>query len=412
MTARTLYDKLWSSHVVREYDNGLALVYIDRHLIHEVTSPQAFEGLRLAGRKPWRRAANLAVSDHNVPTVHRERIEDPISRLQLETLDANCAVNEITQFKIHDLRQGIVHVIGPEQGFSLPGTTVVCGDSHTSTHGALAALAFGIGTSEVEHVLATQCLQLTKSRNMLVRVNGRLAPSVTAKDLVLYIIGRIGTAGGTGYTIEFAGEAVQALSMEGRMTVCNMAIEAGARSGLIAVDDKTIDYVANRPFAPRGQLFRAGGGGLEGPAFRSRVVVRSGGRDRGRGDQAPGLLGDLAGDGGRGRCAGPGAGGRCREARRDASAPWPTWIWKRGRPSRRSGSIRSSSAPAPTRVSRICARRPRWHAAVTSPRISSRRWSCRARGSSSRRPSARVSTGCSSRPVSNGASRGVPCVSA
>ena len=200
MTARTLYDKLWSSHVVREYDNGLALVYIDRHLIHEVTSPQAFEGLRLAGRKPWRRAANLAVSDHNVPTVHRERIEDPISRLQLETLDANCAVNEITQFKIHDLRQGIVHVIGPEQGFSLPGTTVVCGDSHTSTHGALAALAFGIGTSEVEHVLATQCLLLTKSRNMLVRVNGRLAPPVTAKDLVLYIIGRIGTAGATGYT--------------------------------------------------------------------------------------------------------------------------------------------------------------------------------------------------------------------
>ena len=255
MTARTLYDKLWSAHVVREYDNGLALVYIDRHLIHEVTSPQAFEGLRLAGRTPWRRAANLAVSDHNVPTVHRERIEDPVSRLQLETLDANCAVNEITQFKIHDLRQGIVHVIGPEQGFSLPGTTVVCGDSHTSTHGALAALAFGIGTSEVEHVLATQCLLLTKSRNMLVRVNGRLAPPVTAKDLVLYIIGRIGTAGGTGYTIEFAGEAVQALSMEGRMTVCNMAIEAGARSGLIAVDDKTIDYVANRPFAPRGHLF-------------------------------------------------------------------------------------------------------------------------------------------------------------
>ncbi len=255
MTAQTLYDKLWSAHVVREYDDGFTLLYIDRHLIHEVTSPQAFEGLRLAGRRPWRRDANLAVSDHNVPTLHRERIEDPISRLQLETLDANCAESAIPQFKIHDPRQGIVHVIGPEQGFSLPGTTVVCGDSHTSTHGALGALAFGIGTSEVEHVLATQCLLLKKSGNLLVQVKGRLGPQVTAKDLVLYIIGRIGTAGGTGYTIEFAGEAIEALSMEGRMTVCNMAIEAGARSGLIAVDDKTIAYVAERPFAPRGRLF-------------------------------------------------------------------------------------------------------------------------------------------------------------
>ncbi len=257
MAGKTLYDKLWDSHVVKQRDDGSALIYIDRHLLHEVTSPQAFEGLRLAGRKPWRLDANLATPDHNVPTTGRERgvngIDDPISRLQVETLDQNCDEFGILEFKIRDRRQGIVHVIGPEQGATLPGMTVVCGDSHTSTHGAFAALAHGIGTSEVEHVLATQCLIQQKMKNMLVRINGRLAPGVTAKDVVLAVIGRVGTAGGTGHAIEFGGEAIQALSMEGRMTVCNMAIEAGARAGMVAVDDTTIDYLRGRPFAPSGE---------------------------------------------------------------------------------------------------------------------------------------------------------------
>ncbi|MGC9456667.1 MAG: 3-isopropylmalate dehydratase large subunit [Halothiobacillaceae bacterium] len=256
MTARTLYDKLWDAHVVREEADGTALLYIDRHLVHEVTSPQAFEGLRLAGRQPWRRNAMLAVPDHNVPTLHRDRgIEDPVSREQVATLDKNCQIFEITEFRMDDIRQGIVHVIGPEEGFTLPGTTIVCGDSHTSTHGAFGALAFGIGTSEVEHVMATQCLLQKKSRSMQIRVEGRVGPGVTAKDIVLAIIGRIGTAGGTGYAIEFAGEAIEDLSIEGRMTVCNMAIEAGARAGMVAVDEKTIEYFRNRPFAPRGELF-------------------------------------------------------------------------------------------------------------------------------------------------------------
>lgn len=251
--ARTLYDKIWDEHVVRTEDDGTSTLYIDRHLVHEVTSPQAFEGLDLAGRKVWRLSANLAVSDHNVPTTdRREGIADPVSRLQVETLDANCDRVGITQFKMNDKRQGIVHVIGPEQGATLPGMTVVCGDSHTSTHGAFGALAHGIGTSEVEHVLATQTLLARKARNMLVKVDGTLPKGCSAKDIVLAIIGRIGTAGGTGYTIEFAGSAIRALSMEGRMTVCNMAIEAGARAGLVAVDDTTIDYVKGRPFSPRG----------------------------------------------------------------------------------------------------------------------------------------------------------------
>ncbi len=252
--ARTLYDKLWDAHVVRENEDGTSLIYIDRHLIHEVTSPQAFEGLKLAGRKPWRVDANLAVSDHNVPTTDRsEPIRDPVSKLQLETLDKNCRDWNITQFGINDPRQGIVHVIGPEQGASLPGMTIVCGDSHTSTHGGLGALAFGIGTSEVEHVLATQCLILRKSKNMLIKVDGEIGKGVTAKDIILAIIGRIGTAGGTGHTMEFAGSAIEDLSMEGRMTLCNMAIEAGARAGLVAVDEKTIDYVMGRPWAPKGK---------------------------------------------------------------------------------------------------------------------------------------------------------------
>jgi 3-isopropylmalate/(R)-2-methylmalate dehydratase large subunit len=257
MTARTLYDKLWDDHVVHTEDDGTAVLYIDRHLVHEVTSPQAFEGLRIANRKPWRISSVVATADHNTPTTGWERgldgITDPTSKQQVMTLDANIrAVGAAAYFPFLDKRQGIVHVIGPEQGATLPGMTVVCGDSHTSTHGAFGALAHGIGTSEVEHVLATQTLLAKKAKNMLVKVEGALQKGVTAKDVVLAIIGRIGTAGGTGYTIEFSGSAIRGLSMEGRMTVCNMAIEAGARAGLVAVDEKTIDYVKGRPMTPTG----------------------------------------------------------------------------------------------------------------------------------------------------------------
>jgi 3-isopropylmalate/(R)-2-methylmalate dehydratase large subunit len=257
MESRTLYDKLFDGHVVRQTSDGTSLLYIDRHLVHEVTSPQAFEGLRLAGRKPWRAQSIVATADHNTPTKDwAQGIRDPISRTQVETLDANIrAVGAKAYFPFLDRRQGIVHVIGPESGATLPGMTVVCGDSHTSTHGAFAALAFGIGTSEVEHVLATQCLLIKKAKSMLIRVDGRLSPGVTAKDLVLAIIGRIGTAGGTGYAIEFGGDAVRALSMEGRMTMCNMSIEAGARAGMIAVDERTLDYVRGRPLAPAGEMW-------------------------------------------------------------------------------------------------------------------------------------------------------------
>ncbi|WP_439107024.1 3-isopropylmalate dehydratase large subunit [Congregibacter sp.] len=259
MSGKTLYDKLWDLHLVEEREDGSALIYIDRHLIHEVTSPQAFEGLRLAGRDPWRLDANLAVPDHNVPTESAERaggvagILDSTSRIQVQTLDDNCDHFGIEEIPINDRRQGIVHVVGPELGATLPGMTVVCGDSHTSTHGALGALAHGIGTSEVEHVLATQCLVQQKMKNLRINVAGRLALGVTAKDLALAIIGEIGTAGGTGFAIEFAGEAVEALSMEGRMTLCNMSIEAGARMGMIAVDAVTLDYVRGRPMAPTGE---------------------------------------------------------------------------------------------------------------------------------------------------------------
>jgi 3-isopropylmalate/(R)-2-methylmalate dehydratase large subunit len=256
MKAQTLYDKLWSDHVVRQEDDGTALIYIDRHLVHEVTSPQAFEGLKLAGRKVWRTSSILAVADHNVPTTGRAQgITDPVSRLQVDTLDSNCAEFGVNEFKMSDVRQGIVHVIGPEQGATLPGMTVVCGDSHTSTHGAFAALAFGIGTSEVEHVMATQCLLMKKTRAMQVVVDGALGRGVTAKDIALAVIGRIGTAGGTGYAIEFAGSTIRGLSMEGRMTLCNMAIEAGARAGMVAADDTTISYLNGRPFAPKGELW-------------------------------------------------------------------------------------------------------------------------------------------------------------
>ena len=259
MTGKTLYDKIWDAHLVKQRDDGTAVIYIDKHLIHEVTSPQAFEGLRMSGRKPWRTGANLATPDHNVPTTKDERskgfagIKDPVSKLQVKTLNENCKEFNILEIEMNDQRQGIVHVIGPEQGATLPGMTIVCGDSHTSTHGALGTLAHGIGTSEVEHVLATQCLIQRKMKNMLVRVNGQLKTGVTAKDVVLAIIGKIGTAGGTGYTIEYGGEVIRSLSIEGRMTICNMSIEAGARAGLVGVDDTTLGYIKGRPFAPSGE---------------------------------------------------------------------------------------------------------------------------------------------------------------
>ena len=263
MAGKTLYDKLWDDHLVKQRDDGSCLIYIDRHILHEVTSPQAFEGLDLAGRKPWRLDANIATPDHNVPTDKAERalgiagIKDETSRIQVQTLDDNCKKFNVVEFDIFDQRQGIVHVVGPEQGLTLPGMTVVCGDSHTATHGAFACLAHGIGTSEVEHVLATQCLIQKKSKNMLIRVDGTLGAGVTSKDVVLAIIAKIGTAGGTGYAIEFGGQVFRDMSMEGRMTVCNMAIEAGARVGMVAVDDKTIDYFVGKPFAPKADQWDA-----------------------------------------------------------------------------------------------------------------------------------------------------------
>ncbi len=254
MVGKTLYDKLWDAHLVKERADGTALIYIDRHFLHEVTSPQAFEGLRIADRKPWRINANLATVDHNVPTTNRalgtDGIKDPVSKLQITTLDENCDDFGILQYKYQDKQQGIIHIIGPELGATLPGMTIVCGDSHTSTHGAFGCLAHGIGTSEVEHVLATQCLIQKKMKNMLIKVDGKLSSGITPKDVILTIIGKIGMAGGTGYAIEFAGEVIKNMSMEGRMTVCNMAIEAGARSGLVAVDDTTINYIKGRQFAP------------------------------------------------------------------------------------------------------------------------------------------------------------------
>jgi len=253
---KTLYDKLWDSHEVSERGDGTFLLYIDRHLIHEVTSPQAFEGLKMTGREPWRISSNIATPDHNVPTTDREKgiegIQDEVAKLQVTTLDKNCSDLGILQFDILDKRQGIVHVVGPEQGITLPGMTLVCGDSHTSTHGALATLAIGIGTSEVEHVLATQCLKASKLKNMKVVIDGELSPGVTPKDVTLAVIGKIGTAGGTGFAIEYSGPVIEAMSIEGRMTVCNMSIEAGARVGLVAFDNITEEYVKNRPFTPKG----------------------------------------------------------------------------------------------------------------------------------------------------------------
>ncbi|HXG21064.1 MAG TPA: 3-isopropylmalate dehydratase large subunit [Methylomirabilota bacterium] len=256
MAAKTMFEKIWASHVVRTEPDGTVLLYVDRHLVHEVTSPQAFEGLQLAGRKPRRPRAALAVPDHNVPTTERDKsIEDPVSAKQVETLRENCQATGVPLFDMHDVRQGIVHIIGPEQGFTLPGTVIVCGDSHTATHGAFGALAFGIGTSEVEHVLATQCLLQRPAKTMEVRVEGKLPAGCSAKDIILAIIGKIGTAGGTGYVIEYTGSTIRDLSMEGRMTLCNMSIEAGARAGMVAPDEKTFAYLRGRPLAPKGELF-------------------------------------------------------------------------------------------------------------------------------------------------------------
>lgn len=256
MAAQTLFEKIWNDHVVRAEADGTTLLYIDRHLVHEVTSPQAFEGLTVAGRSPRRPGAALAVPDHNVPTTDRRvAIADPVSAKQIQTLENNCRAFGITFFGMNDIRQGVVHVIGPEQGFTLPGMTIVCGDSHTSTHGAFGALAFGIGTSEVEHVLATQCLVQKRPKTMEVRVDGQLSPRCSAKDIILAIIGKIGTAGGTGYVIEYTGSAIRALSMEGRMTLCNMSIEGGARAGMVAPDDTTFTYLKGRPMAPTGALW-------------------------------------------------------------------------------------------------------------------------------------------------------------
>ena len=406
--SRTLYDKLWDAHVVADLGEGQALLYIDRHLVHEVTSPQAFDGLRLNGRKPWRLDANLAVADHNVPTTDRsEGIADPISRAQVDALDANCAEYGITEFRMSDLRQGIVHVIGPEQGATLPGMTVVCGDSHTSTHGAFGALAFGIGTSEVEHVLATQTLMQRKSKNMRVTVRGQVAPGITAKDIVLAIIGRIGTAGGNGHTIEFAGEAIAALSMEGRMTVCNMAIEAGARAGLVAVDQTTIGYVQGRPYSPKGAAWDKAVAWWntlhsdEGAHFDREVTIEA--RDikpQVTWGTSPEMVVPVDG-----RVPDP--------AQEPDATAWSgrcsTWAWPPTRRSSRSASTRCSSAPAPIRASRICAPRRRWSAASASPPTSSWRWWCRARAWSSSKPRRKGWTACSARPASSGASRAARC---
>ena len=382
---RTLYDKIWDEHVVHTEEDGTAILYIDRHLVHEVTSPQAYEGLRVAGRKVWRISSVVATADHNTPTTGWERgydgIADPISKEQVTTLDKNIAeFGAAAYFPFLSKRQGIVHVIGPEQGATLPGMTVVCGDSHTSTHGAFGALAHGIGTSEVEHVLATQTLLARKAKNMLVKVEGQLARGVTAKDIVLAIIGRIGTAGGTGYTIEFGGSAIRALTMEGRMTVCNMAIEAGARAGMVAVDDKTIDYLKGRPLSPTGvewdqavAYWRT----LRSDAGRD---LRHRGRTRCIAHRAAGDLGHLARDGAGGRRprARPRQGKGCVASAVPSNAPSPTWAWSPASRWTTSSSTRCSSARAPTAASRTCAKPRRWSSgwAARSPGTSSWRWWC------------------------------------
>lgn len=416
MAGKTLYDKLWDMHLVKQRDDGSALIYIDRHILHEVTSPQAFEGLRLAGRKPWRIDANIATPDHNVPTTRTERkgglaaIADEVSRLQVQTLDENCDDFGITEFKMNDVRQGIVHVVGPEQGATLPGMTVVCGDSHTSTHGAFGALAHGIGTSEVEHVLATQCLVAKKMKNMLVKVEGKLPAGVTAKDIVLAVIGRIGTAGGNGHAIEFAGSAIRDLSIEGRMTICNMSIEAGARVGLVAVDQKTIDYVKGRPFAPSAEQWEqavACWQGLVSDAdARFDTVVELDAaqiKPQVSWGTSPEMV--LAVD--------QNVPDPARESDPIKRGSIERALKYMGLQPNQAitdiGSTGCSSVPAPTRGSRTCAPPPKWPGAARSPRPSSRRWWCRAPAWSRSRPRKKAWTGSSSRPASSGANRAAPC---
>ena len=382
---RTLYDKIWDDHLVHEAPDGTCLLYIDRHLVHEVTSPQAFEGLRMTGRKVRAPEKTLAVVDHNVPTTDRSKgIDDPESALQVETLAENAREFGIEYFHERDRRQGIVHVVGPEQGFTLPGTTIVCGDSHTSTHGAFGALAHGIGTSEVEHVLATQTLIQKKAKNMRVRVDGALPDGVTAKDIILAIIGEIGTAGGTGHVIEYAGEAIRALSMEGRMTVCNMSIEGGARAGMIAPDDKTFAYIKGRPRAPKGGAWETGAA-LLGDAQLRRGRRISTARSCSMPTKLPPIVSwgtspeqvvsDLR----------PRARSRRRSPTRSSARPRSRALDYMGLQGRRrrsptSRSTACSSAPAPMAASRICAR---WRRSSTASSVHdnvSAPWSCRAPG--------------------------------
>ena len=359
---RTVYDKIWDEHVVHAAPDGTCLLYIDRHLVHEVTSPQAFEGLRMAGRKVRSPEKTLAVVDHNVPTTDRSHgIDDPESALQVATLAENAREFGIDYFSERDRRQGIVHIIGPEQGFTLPGTTIVCGDCHTSTHGAFGALAHGIGTSEVEHVLATQTLIQKKAKNMRVRVDGALTDGVTAKDIILAIIGEIGTAGGTGHVIEYAGEAIEALSMEGRMTICNMSIEGGARAGLIAPDDKTFDYIKGRPRAPKAGAFEMARaiGRRCSPTRTPISTARSCCTPRSCRRSSPGARAPSRWSPSPAACRVPRRSWTRPSARR-RSAPSTIWASKAARRSPTSRSTACSSAPAPMAASRICAPSPRW----------------------------------------------------
>lgn len=411
MAAQTLLDKLWQRHVVSASEDGTTLLYVDRHLVYEVTSPQAFEGLRMSNRKPWRAATVLATADHNVPTTDRSQpIADPLSRVQVQQLDVNCRDFGITAFGLGDRRQGIIHVVGPEQGATLPGMTVVAGDSHTSTHGAFAALAFGVGTSDVEHVLATQCLSVQPMQAMAVNVHGTLRPGVSAKDLVLALIARIGAGGATGGAIEFRGEGVRALSMEGRMTLCNMAIEGGARVGLVAVDDKTIDYLRGRPYAPSdAQWARA-------ETFWRTLVSDPGARfdrtvDIDAATVAPMVTWGtspqdaVAIDG-----AVPSPPPRPTPC---AATAWcarcATWAWNPAPQCAISSSTRSSSAPAPTRALRICAAPLPSCAGATYPRACGWRWPCPVPGWSRRRQRQKACTKSFWLPVSSGASRAAQC---
>ena len=409
--AKTLFDKIWDAHVVHEEDDGTALLYIDRHLVHEVTSPQAFEGLRQSGRKVRRADATLAVPDHNVPTTDRAKgIADETSRIQVETLQQNCRDFGVTLLDVEDIRQGIVHVIGPEQGFTLPGMTIVCGDSHTSTHGAFGALAFGIGTSEVEHVLATQTLLQRRSKNMRVTVDGTLPLGVTPKDVILAIIGKIGTAGGTGHVIEYAGEVIRAMSMEGRMTVCNMSIEAGARAGLVAPDETTFRYLMGRPMAPKGAAWEQAVAHWRtlpsdpDARFDKEVVLAR------RRHRAAGHLGHQPA----GRPADHGRGARSRLVRRRAPPRRRRALAVLHGARARHADQRDRGRPGvhrlvhQLRASRTCAPRPRSPGAARW-RPACMRWSCRARASSSSRPRRKGSTGSSSTPASNGARRAARC---